>query len=83
MFLSKVPETIFINANRSLCFGSILACILNTNPVKSFSFAFTNLSSDIFGLGVGAISIKQSNNSRTPKLFNAEPKKTGCNRPSK
>ena len=29
------------------------------------------------------ISVKQSNNSFTPKLFNAEPKKTGCKEPFK
>jgi hypothetical protein len=43
----------------------------------------TNRESLSLGLGVGAISIKQSNNSLTPKLFKAEPKNTGCNFPSK
>ena len=54
--------------------GSIFACILNTKPLKSFSLGLTNRESLSLGLGVGAISIKQSNNSLTPKLFKAEPK---------
>ena len=37
----------------------------------------------VLGLGEGAISIKQSSNSLTPKLLSAEPKKTGCCFPSK
>jgi hypothetical protein len=43
-----------------------------TNP-DIFS-SWVNLVSDSFGRGDGAISTKQSNSSRTPKLFNAEPK---------
>jgi hypothetical protein len=61
----------FINANLSRCFGSIFAWILKTNPDI---FGSTILVSDSFGRD-GAISTKQSNSSRTPKLFNAEPKR--------
>ena len=72
-----------MNAKRSRCFGSILAWILNTKPDILASFGLTNLVSESFGLGDGAIAIKQSKSSLTPKLFNAEPKKTGCSFPSK
>jgi len=56
----------------------MLACILNMNPENLFSLGFIILSSLILSIGAGAIEIKQFNNSFTPKLFNAEPKKTGC-----
>ena len=56
----------------------MFACILNTNPVIAFSLASTKRSSAFLDRGVGAIWIKQSNNSRTPKLLRADPKKTGC-----
>jgi hypothetical protein len=46
-----------------------------TNPDIFSSFGSTILVSDSFGRGDGAISTKQSNSSRTPKLFNAEPKR--------
>ena len=81
VFLLNKPETIFIKASLSLCLGSMFAWILNTKPVNFFSSGFTSRVSDVFGLGSGAISTKQSSNSRTPKLFNAEPKNTGCNSP--
>jgi hypothetical protein len=43
-----------------------------TNPDIFFFFGSTILVlSDSFGRGDGAISTKQSNSSRTPKLFNA------------
>jgi hypothetical protein len=42
-----------------------------TNP-DIFLLWSTILVSDSFGRGDGAISTKQSNSSRTPKLFNAE-----------
>ena len=60
-----------------------MACILNTKPLNFSSSGLTNLESDSFGLGVGAISTKQSKSSLTPKLFKAEPKKTGCKFPAK
>ena len=42
------------------------------------SSGFTTRSSALVGRGEGAISTKQSSNSCTPKLFKAEPKKTGA-----
>ena len=59
----------------------MFACILNTKPENSFSSGLTSLVSLDFGCGFGAISTKQSNSSRTPKLFKADPKNTGCNSP--
>ena len=83
MLRSKVPETILTKANLSRCFGSIFAWILKTKPAIFCSSGFTKRVSDSFGLGAGAISTKQSSNSLTPKLFKAEPKKTGCKFPAR
>src|SRR5690606_24929510 len=77
LFRSNVPETILINASLSRCLGSIFAWILNTNPDNFSSVGSTSRVSDSLARGDGAISTKQSSNSRTPKLFNADPKNTG------
>ena len=61
----------------------MLACILNTKPEKSFSSGAMVRSSLSLGMGGGAMSTKQSSNSCTPKLFNADPKNTGCCSPFK
>lgn len=71
------------NARRSRCLGSMLACILNTNPVNFSSSGSTWRTSDVLGRGDGAISTNVSRSSDTPKLFSAEPKNTGCCSPAR
>ena len=63
---------------RSLCFGSIFACILKIKPVSFSSSGFTTLELAFTGLGRGAIFIKISSISWMPKLFTALPKNTGA-----
>jgi hypothetical protein len=58
-FLSKFRKQ-FYKCQTTLCLGSILAWILNTNPDIFSSLGSTNLVSDSFGLGDGAIETKQS-----------------------
>ncbi len=80
---SNVPEHIFRKAIRSRWFGSILACILNTKPVILGSVGSTVRVSVGEGRGEGAISMKVSSNSFTPKLLMALPKKTGASSPAR
>ena len=54
-----------------------------TNPVNFFSSGSTTRTSVWRGCVLGAISVKVSNNSCTPKLFTAEPKKTGAISPER
>ena len=61
----------------------MFACILNMKPENVCVSGVTIPSVVGRDLGGGAISIKQSSNSLTPKLFNAEPKKAGVTFPDK
>jgi hypothetical protein len=62
---------------RSRWFGSMLAWILNTNPVKAGSVGCTMRTSVARGNGEGAQSTSARSTSRTPKLLMPEPKNTG------
>ena len=75
---SNVPEQIFRKAMRSRWFGSMLAWILKTKPVIFSSAGSTIRVSVGAGRGEGAMRMKHSSNSFTPKLLTAEPKKTGA-----
>ena len=77
----KVPEHIFIKAMRSRWFGSMLACILNTKPVILGRRERRCGSRWSRGAARGLCVMKHSSNSRTPKLFTAEPKNTGATSP--
>ncbi len=59
----------------------MLACILNTNPVIFASEGSTARVSVVEGRGEGAMRMKHSRSSRTPKLFTADPKNTGASVP--
>ena len=59
------------------------AYLTEMKPVNFGSSGFTMRSTAFVGRGDGAISTKQSSSSCTPKLFSAEPKKTGAKMPSR
>ena len=59
----------------------MLAWILKMKPVIFGSEGSTGRVSVGAGRGEGAMRTKHSNNSRTPKLLTAEPKKTGASSP--
>ena len=61
----------------------MLAVILKLKPLNFGSSGLTVRSSANVGRGLGAICTKQSNSSFTPKLFSADPKKTGATSASK
>jgi hypothetical protein len=56
------------------CLGVLIHIRMDFKTNPDIFLLWVNYSSDSFGRGDGAISTKQSNSSRTPKLFNAEPK---------
>ena len=68
---------------RSRCLGSMFAWILKMNPVNLDSSGATSRLDVSRGLGLGAMSMKVSSISCTPKLFTALPKKTGASLPSR
>ena len=80
---SKRPEHTRMNATRSRCIGSMFAWILNTNPLIAASLGSTIRVVVPRLLGAGACSTKKSSSSCTPKLFTAEPKKTGACLPAR
>ena len=59
----------------------MLAWILKTKPVIFGSAGSTVRVSVCEGRGEGAMRMKHSSSSRTPKLLTAEPKKTGATSP--
>ena len=61
----------------------MLAWILKTKPVIFSSAGSTRRVSVCEGRGEGAMSMKHSSSSRTPKLLIAEPKKTGARSPAR
>src|SRR5690606_37574316 len=83
LFLSNLPEHILKKAMRFLWLGSILAWILKTKPLNLFSSGLTSRSSVFLLFGGGAMLIKVSSISCTPKLLTAEPKNTGATLPSR
>mmetsp|Transcript_14161 Transcript_14161/g.34070 ORF Transcript_14161/g.34070 Transcript_14161/m.34070 type:complete len:201 (-) Transcript_14161:984-1586(-) len=80
---SKRPLTTRTNATLSRCLGSMLACSLNTNPVKWSSTASMNppvLVARPRGRTLYPRNV--SRNSCTPKLFPPDPKNTGVSCPA-
>ena len=72
-----------MNAMRSRCCGSILACTLKTKPVTSARSGETGPGSAGCGRGPGAWRASASISSPTPKSFSAEPKYTGVWSPAR
>ena len=83
MPLSKRPEQMRMKATRSRCAGSMLACTLNTKPVRAASSAATVRPTVSRSPGGGACSTKASSRGVTPKLLIAEPKNTGVCLPAR
>ena len=83
MLRSNRPDTMRKKAILSLCLGSRLAWILNTNPLKSSFVGSTYPSLVSLPIGDGDIAKKASSSSFTPKLLMALPKKTGATCPDK
>jgi hypothetical protein len=80
LFLSKVPDTIFINANLSLCFGSIFAWILK--QIQTF-FLLLGSTNSRFRFFRSVMVRFQQNNLIVHELqnYSMRNKKTGCFRP--
>ena len=78
----KCPDARRTKATRSRCFGSILACTLNTNPDTSFSKGFIDLGTADCICGDGPKLAIPFINSCTPKLFIADPNQMGVRCPS-
>ena len=70
----KVPEHNRMNAMRSRCCGSILACTLKMKPVTSFSDGSISPFELGCGRGAGAYLAIAVISSITPNSFSAEPK---------
>jgi peptide chain release factor 3 len=79
----KESDTRLVRPEEEKLSGFVFKIHANMDPNHRSCIAFIKICSGKFERGEGAISTKQSNNSFTPKVFNALPKKTGANCPAR